>query len=117
VLAVAEKDHPATEHLNATWTRSDEWHASTDNPRPRARVLLTVDEPSYEGGTMGADHPIAWCRERLGGRSFYTAPGPTDESFAKPAFLGHLRGHAVLAHGVTAPPFRLMSLIFPNGFG
>jgi type 1 glutamine amidotransferase len=41
---------------------------------------------------MGADHPIAWCRERLGGRSFYTALGPTDESFAEPAFLGHLRG-------------------------
>jgi type 1 glutamine amidotransferase len=92
VITVADKDHPATEQLGPTWTRRDEWYAFTDNPRPRVRVLLTVDEASYEGGTMGADHPIAWCHERLGGRSFYTALGHTDESFAEPAFLGHLRG-------------------------
>jgi hypothetical protein len=55
-------------------------------------VLLTVDEASYEGGTMGADHPVAWCHERLGGRSCYTALGHTEESFAEPAFLRHLHG-------------------------
>jgi hypothetical protein len=92
VIAVADKDHPATGHLGATWARRDEWYAFTDNPRPRVRVLLTVDETSYEGGTMGADHPIAWCHERLGGRSFYTALGHTEESFAEPAFLRHLHG-------------------------
>jgi type 1 glutamine amidotransferase len=92
VITVADKEHPATGHLGATWTRSDEWYAFTDNPRPRVRVLLTVDETSYEGGTMGTDHPIAWCHERLGGRSFYTALGHTDESFAEPAFLSHLHG-------------------------
>jgi type 1 glutamine amidotransferase len=92
LITVADKDHPATEQLGATWTRTDEWYAFTGNPRPRVRVLLTVDETSYEGGTMGADHPIAWCHERLGGRSFYTALGHTDESFAEPAFLAHLRG-------------------------
>jgi type 1 glutamine amidotransferase len=92
VITVADKDHPATEHLGATWTRRDEWYAFTDNPRPRVRVLLTVDEASYTGGTMGADHPVAWCHERLGGRSFYTALGHTEESFAEPAFLRHLHG-------------------------
>jgi uncharacterized protein len=91
-ITVADKEHPATEHLGETWTRCDEWYAFRDNPRPRVRVLLTVDEASYEGGTMGADHPIAWCHDRLGGRSFYTALGHTDESFAEPAFLHHLRG-------------------------
>lgn len=92
VIAVADKDHPATGHLGPTWTRRDEWYAFTDNPRPRVRVLLTVDETSYEGGTMGADHPVAWCHERLGGRSFYTALGHTEESFAEPEFLRHLSG-------------------------
>jgi type 1 glutamine amidotransferase len=92
VITVADKDHPATEHLGATWTRCDEWYAFTDNPRPHVRVLLTVDETSYTGGTMGTDHPIAWCHERLGGRSFYTALGHTEESFAEPAFLRHLDG-------------------------
>lgn len=92
VITVEDKDHPATGHLSATWTRSDEWYAFTSNPRPHVHVLLTVDEASYAGGTMGTDHPIAWCHERLGGRSFYTALGHTDESFAEPAFLRHLHG-------------------------
>lgn len=92
VITVADRDHPATAHLGATWTRSDEWYAFTDDPRPRVHVLLTVEEASYQGGTMGADHPLAWCHERLGGRSFYTALGHTDESFAESAFLRHLSG-------------------------
>lgn len=91
-ITVEDKDNPATSHLGATWTRRDEWYAFTSNPRPRVHVLLTVDEASYEGGTMGADHPVAWCHEPLGGRSFYTALGHTEESFAEPAFLRHLHG-------------------------
>ena len=89
---IDDKDHPATDSLETPWIRCDEWYAFRDNPRPRVHVLLTVDETSYEGGTMGADHPIAWCHERLGGRSFYTALGHTKESFAEPAFLRHLTG-------------------------
>jgi hypothetical protein len=92
VITVEDKDNPATGHLGATWTRRDEWYAFTASPRPRVHVLLSVDEASYQGGTMGADHPVAWCHERLGGRSFYTALGHTEESFAEPAFLRHLHG-------------------------
>jgi uncharacterized protein len=91
-ITIADKGHPATEHLETPWIRHDEWYAFRDNPRPRVHMLLTVDETSYEGGTMGADHPIAWCHERLVGRSFYTALGHTEESFAEPAFLRHLAG-------------------------
>lgn len=92
LITVADQEHPATEHLQTPWIRRDEWYAFRDNPRPRVHVLLTVDEASYEGGTMGADHPIAWCHERVGGRSFYTAIGHTEESFAEPSFLRHLAG-------------------------
>ena len=100
VITVADKHHPATGHLGSTWTRRDEWYAFTDNPRARVRVLLTVDETTYEGGTMGGDHPVAWCHERLGGRSFYTALGHTEESFAEPAFLRQRDG-AVAIHDVV----------------
>ena len=34
-----------------------------------------------EGGTMGADHPVSWCKDHEGGRSFYTALGNTAASF------------------------------------
>jgi uncharacterized protein len=92
VMVVEDRDHPATRHLGATWARRDEWYAFRANPRPRVHVLLSVDEASYTGGTMGTDHPLAWCHDRVGGRSFYTALGHTEESYAEPAYLQHLSG-------------------------
>ncbi|HKD36291.1 MAG TPA: ThuA domain-containing protein, partial [Pirellulales bacterium] len=44
------------------------------------------------GGSMGADHPIAWCHDFDGGHSWYTAMGHTKESFAEPLFRRHLLG-------------------------
>jgi type 1 glutamine amidotransferase len=92
LVRVADAHHPATRHLAPEWPRVDEWYCFRENPRPHARVLLTVDESSYDGATMGEDHPIAWCHQRLGGRVFYTAMGHTVESYAEPAFRDHLLG-------------------------
>ena len=97
VLTVEDREHPATEHLGATWQRTDEWYAFRTNPRDRAeaenlRVLLTVDETTYHGGTMGPDHPLAWCHEYGGGRSFYTALGHAEETYQDPEFLTHVLG-------------------------
>jgi type 1 glutamine amidotransferase len=91
-MTVEDRDHPATRHLGATWTWTDEWYAFRSNPRADVHVLLSVDESTYQGGTMGADHPIAWCREYGGGRSFYTGLGHISESFGEPVFRQHLRG-------------------------
>lgn len=91
-MTVEDQEHPATRHLGATWTWRDEWYAFRTDPRPDVRVLLSVDETSYDGGTMGTDHPIAWCHDYGGGRSFYTALGHTEESFSEPEFLRHLGG-------------------------
>ena len=51
-----------------------------------------LDESTYAGGTMGARHPIAWCRRFDGGRSWYTALGHTEASYAEPRFRAHLLG-------------------------
>jgi type 1 glutamine amidotransferase len=86
--------HPSTAFLPQAWVRTDEWYNFDRNPRPDVRVLLALDEATYSGGTMGADHPIAWCREGgvLGtGRSWYTAGGHTIESYSEPLFVRHLR--------------------------
>jgi uncharacterized protein len=91
-VTVEDPDHPATSHLPRAWTWYDEWYAFRANPRPRVRVLLTVDEATYDGGTMGADHPVAWCHEYGGGRCFYTALGHAARCYAEPAFLRHLGG-------------------------
>jgi type 1 glutamine amidotransferase len=94
VVTVEDAEHPATRHLPASWRRSDEWYAFHENPRGEVRVLLTLDESSYEPGegAMGADHPLAWCHDFEGGRAFYTALGHTDESYRDALFLEHLAG-------------------------
>ncbi|MEV6957976.1 ThuA domain-containing protein [Streptomyces sp. NPDC051207] len=89
---VEDRDHPATRHLPAVWHFTDEWYDFRTNPRPAVRVLVSADETSYEGGGMGEDHPLAWCREQGRGRVFYTALGHTPEAYRDPDFRSHLLG-------------------------
>ena len=91
-VIVEDRAHPATRHLGPSWLRSDEWYDFDRNPRSRVRVLLAVDEASYRGGTMGADHPLSWCHETCGGRAFYTALGHAPADYDDTAFLAHLQG-------------------------
>jgi type 1 glutamine amidotransferase len=91
-VRVADRDHPATARLPATWVRTDEWYDFRTNPRGRVRVLATVDESTYRGGGMGPDHPIAWCRPVGRGRALYTAGGHTAAAWAEPRFLAHVVG-------------------------
>lgn len=98
-VEVEDHDHPATAHLAPRWDRTDEWYNYQTNPREQARVLASLDESSYTGGTMDGDHPLAWCQEYQGGRSFYTGGGHTKESFTEPDFRQHLLGGIQYATG------------------
>lgn len=92
VLKVENHSHPATSHLKGdTWQRRDEWYNFKDL-NPNVKVLLSLDESSYQGGTNGAKHPASWYQEYDGGRAFYTALGHTKESYSEPDFLKHLLG-------------------------
>lgn len=91
--------HPANDGLPARWERADEWYNYTGTPRGAAHVLATVDESTYEGGKVGADHPIAWCRRVGKGRMWYTAMGHMPQSFSEPLFQQHLLGGIRLAAG------------------
>ena len=59
---------------------------------PEMHVLITLDESSYSGGQMGADHPWSWYHAYDGGRAWYTAGGHTVESYSEDLFLRHLLG-------------------------
>jgi cytochrome c len=98
--------HPALDGLPTPWSRTDEWYGFRMNPRGPVTVLLTVDETTFDAGpgSMGTDHPVAWYQQLADGRSFYTALGHTAESFADPAFLGHLLGGLKWAAGVAPAP-------------
>ena len=98
-VRVEDHDHPATAHLDDAWEHTDELYNYRTNPREQAKVLATLDETTYEGGTMKGDHPIAWCQSYGGGRSFYTGLGHTKESYADETFRGHLLGGMQYATG------------------
>lgn len=91
-IRVEDTTHPSTNSLPTSWVRTDEWYNFRLNPRGRVKVLATLDERTYNGGNMGADHPIAWCQLYGGGRAWYTAGGHTRESYSEPLFRQHLLG-------------------------
>lgn len=104
-LVIEDHDHPATKFLPGDeWTRFDEWYNLKDL-NPNVNVLLSIDESSYQGGTMCQDsskktcHPMSWYHNYDGGRAFYTALGHTKESYSENFFLQHLLGGIKYAIG------------------
>lgn len=98
-VKVEDRAHAATAALPQSWPRTDEWYNYRTNARSTARVLATLDESSYSGGSMGGDHPHSWCKTYTGGRAFYTGGGHTQASYAEPAFRSHLLGGIRYAAG------------------
>lgn len=90
-IEVVDKSHPATAHLDDTWTHFDEWY-NYKSINPDIKVLMKLDEGSYEGGENRDNHPIAWYHEFDGGRAFYTGLGHTHEAYDDPDFQRHLVG-------------------------
>ena len=105
-LHLEAPDHPAVAHLPVPWTISDEFYSFRTNPRGTVRVLLNIDEDSYdqdpnttnisgstfiigETGTMN-DHPMSWCHDRFEGRTWYTALGHSTALYADANFRRHL---------------------------
>ena len=103
-MNVEDRAFPATRFLPETWSRVDEWYVYRENPRPKVKVLLSLDESTFEGGGMNGDHPIAWYQEYDGGRAFYTGGGHTDASYSEPLFQRHLGEAVMWATGRSDPP-------------
>lgn len=97
-LSVLDQTHISTKHLPKQWPRLDEWY-NFKNLNKDVKVLMTIDEKSYEGGKNGEHHPMAWYHEYDGGRAFYTALGHTEESYREENFLKHLLGGIQYAIG------------------
>jgi glucose/arabinose dehydrogenase/PKD repeat protein len=107
-VKIEDHAHPSTATLPDRWTRLDEWYNFRANPRSDVHVLASLDETTYSpgGGAMGADHPIAWCQDFDGGRSWYTGGGHTQESFAEANFRAHLLGGIRTAAGAAGADCR-----------
>jgi type 1 glutamine amidotransferase len=98
-VRVRDTGHPATATLPRAWRVTDEAYDFRTRPEPDVRVLADLDESTYTGGGMGADHPIVWCRAIGAGRSFYTGLGHPAALYADPDFLALLLGGLRYAAG------------------
>ena len=93
-----------TEGMPDEFERSDEFY-SFKNISSKINVVLKIDESTYIGGNNGEDHPMSWYQEFNGGRSFYTAMGHTNETYAETLFLNHVwAGIKYAAGGETPTP-------------
>lgn len=88
---VVDAEHPATDSLPSTFTYHDEWY-NFKELSPDIKVLITIDESSYEGGKNGTDHPIAWYHDYDGGRAFYTGFGHSADAFGDSLVTKHILG-------------------------
>ncbi len=95
---VLDKSHPSTVGFPDTWEREDEFY-NFKSISPAIRVLVDIDEKSYQGGTNGDRHPMSWYHQFDGGRVFYTNMGHTDATFTEAPFLRHLLGGLRYAMG------------------
>ncbi|KAI1339462.1 carboxylesterase-like protein [Xylariaceae sp. FL0016] len=92
LVKVEDNAHPIVSHFQRDFNWHDEWYNFAASPRAKGvKVLLSIDEGSYRGGNgMGENHPLAWCREFDGGRSFYTSLGHFDAAYTNEMFHQHL---------------------------
>jgi PKD repeat protein/glucose/arabinose dehydrogenase len=115
-IKVADRVHDASKNLPEYWDWSDRWYNFDTNVRGLSHVLMTVVEEPFAqqpwGGTldaidgeMGADHPVAWCKDYQGGRSFYTSLGSSAASFSDANFQKHLYGALRWTAGVADPVY------------
>jgi type 1 glutamine amidotransferase len=95
-VEVGDRVHPSTRALPLELNRTDIWYRWQTRPTGTVHTVArwrNLEDPAGDGtSTGGTDHPISWCRDVRGGRSFYTGMGRTAGSYSEADFRTHLRG-------------------------
>ena len=110
-VKVFDRVHDATqEPAGVLGPHRDLGTTSRPTSAASSHVLATVVEDPFEpqpagntldgiaGGTMGANHPISFCKDFQGGRSFYTGLGTSAAAFDA-SLQTHLKGAIAWAAG------------------
>ncbi|PZG13322.1 hypothetical protein C1I95_23930 [Micromonospora craterilacus] len=103
-VVVRDTNHPLTQGLAASHTRSDEWYDWLVNPAQNVRTLLSVDESSYSPavGRQGTTHPVTWCQDIDNGRSWYTSMGHEGSHYSESYMRTQMRHGLAFATGLLA---------------
>ena len=114
---VADRVHDASKNLPEYWNLNDTYYNWTSNVRGLSHVLTTVSDAPFNktgdgptinaltGGTMGADHPVTWCKDYRGGRSYYTNHGASAAAWNNANLTKELVGAITWASGQADPVY------------
>jgi type 1 glutamine amidotransferase len=100
-VVVQDRNFPGMDLFAPRSLRTEEWYQFKTELPEGPKVLLTVDETTYnphanwgakKGDGMGDLHPISWYHEYDGGRAFQTALGHLPATYSEPIFLHHVYG-------------------------
>ncbi|SEE54330.1 ThuA domain-containing protein [Jiangella alba] len=93
-VSIVDRQHPANDGLPLELTLTDRWTNWAPNPVGTVHTVAQVQENTYEPGegANGAFHPISWCRDYDGGRSFYTSMGGAEQSWSNAEVRSHITG-------------------------
>jgi PKD repeat protein/type 1 glutamine amidotransferase/glucose/arabinose dehydrogenase len=105
VIEVGDRVHPATRDLPLQWNHSDVYYQWQTRPTGTVHTVARYRAPDAAVGdgtdVANTDSPISWCRDYLGGRSFYTGLGRTAESYSEDEVKGELTGAIEWAAGTV----------------
>ena len=115
-VKVFDRVHDASKVLPEYLERTENWYNFSTDVSGLSHVLASVVEDPFSkqpagheldgiaGGTMGANHPISFCKDFQGGRSFYTALGTSAAAFDA-QLREHLKGAIKWATGQSDPAY------------
>jgi type 1 glutamine amidotransferase len=105
-VQVEDRAHPVMRGLPESFRIArEEFYTYDRSPRPRVRVLASVDEQSYEPDSalkMG-DHPVVWTNDRMAARNIYIFMGHGPDLFANKNYTALLRNSILWAAGKEVP--------------
>ncbi len=91
-----DRVHPSTRDMPLMMNRSDVWYQWQTRPTGTVHTVARYRAPTAPAGdgtsVGGTDHPISWCRDFRGGRSFYTGMGRIAAAYGEADFKDHLLG-------------------------
>ncbi|MBW3629668.1 MAG: ThuA domain-containing protein [Gemmatimonadetes bacterium] len=104
-INVEDPTNAAVSHFGQNFNLREEIYVLDVNPRPNARVLLSLDMPSVGEAAGSQDHPIAFVKRHGEGRVFSTVLGHFGDNWRRPDFVQHIMQGLRIAAGTVPADF------------
>ena len=88
-VRVEDKTHPVMKGVPLNFTiKTEEWYTYDKSPRPKVKVLASVDETTYwpDSKIKMGDHPVVWSNPKVAAKNVYIFMGHSPDLFENEAY-------------------------------